>query len=319
MRVAPAPRVRPRHVLLLGAHVVGWSVGRAGAGAVSTATEPVPGQPLEPSTPLAPVARTPRTQRLRKPVRLVLAGAGTAVVLAGAGLVLRPAVARAPLVDRAVAAREHAQAAKQAEAARLKLLRHLELAGIAARRVGPAEHLQRRATPLRSAAPPSDRAIALDTYLEALGSGTILVGLDASRERLQQQVLSDSRLSIYPDGRGDVASGKLDVRILALMEYLAQADGEVTVSGLISGHAQYVPGRPGVISPHFAGRAVDISVVGGVPILDHQGPGTVTEHTIRQILALPASVEPVQVISLMTLGGPSFALPDHYNHIHVGY
>jgi hypothetical protein len=25
------------------------------------------------------------------------------------------------------------------------------------------------------------------------------------------------------------------------------------------------------------------------------------------------------VISLLSLGGPSLALPDHYNHIHVGY
>jgi hypothetical protein len=30
-------------------------------------------------------------------------------------------------------------------------------------------------------------------------------------------------------------------------------------------------------------------------------------------------MEPHQIISLMTLGGPSFALPDHYDHIHVGY
>ena len=44
-----------------------------------------------------------------------------------------------------------------------------------------------------------------------------------------------------------------------------------------------------------------------------------TEKTIEQLLALPPSVEPVQVISLMSLGGPSFALADHYNHIHIGY
>ena len=81
----------------------------------------------------------------------------------------------------------------------------------------------------------------------------------------------------------------------------------------------YVHGRPGVISAHIFGRAVDISAVGGVPILDHQGPGSVTERAIKQLLALPESVEPVQVISLMTLGGPSFALPDHYNHIHIGF
>jgi hypothetical protein len=166
---------------------------------------------------------------------------------------------------------------------------------------------------------PGERAIALDTYLQALGPQTILTGLDASREQLQQQVLSDPRLDIYPAGRGDVASGRIDVRILAIMEYLAQANGKVSVSCLISGHSLYVSGRPGVVSAHIYGRAVDISAVGGVPILDHQGPGSVTERAIRQILALPTPVEPLQVISLMALGGPSFALPDHYNHIHIGY
>ena len=80
--------------------------------------------------------------------------------------------------------------------------------------------------------------------------------------------------------------------------------------------------------PRFSGRlrwivsvvrSVDISTVDNTPILGHQGPGSITEKAVEQLLALPASVEPVQVISLMTLGGPSFALPDHYNHIHVGY
>jgi hypothetical protein len=28
---------------------------------------------------------------------------------------------------------------------------------------------------------------------------------------------------------------------------------------------------------------------------------------------------PRQVISLLGLGGPSFPLADHYNHIHIGY
>ncbi len=292
-------------------------MGRASVQAVATSR---PEQPVEPPVPIESIVQAKRRPRLRRPLRIALAGAVIALFVAGAGLLARPDDARAPLVDAAVAGREHAQAAKQAESARLRLLRHLELAGIAARRVGPPERETRNAARLRRPAVlPSERAIALDTYLQALGSGTILIGLDASREQLQQQVLSDRRVSIYSAGRADVASGKLDVRILAIIEYLAQAEGSVSVSCLISGHSLYVHGRPGVISAHIYGRAIDISAVGGVPILGHQGPGSVTEQTIRQILALPDSVEPAQVISLMTLGGPSFALPDHYNHIHVGY
>ena len=166
---------------------------------------------------------------------------------------------------------------------------------------------------------PSERAVALDTYVQALGVDTILQGLAASRDLLQERVLHDPRVHIYPGGIGDVESGKVDVRVLAMIEYLAQADGEVTVTCLISGHSYFVHGRPGVVSAHVYGRAVDIGAVGGISILGNQGTGTITERAINQILALPASVLPKQVISLMTLGGPSFALPDHYNHIHIGY
>jgi len=309
------PNVRPRHVLLVGAFVVGWSVGRARTGPRPVEIAPALPEPHVDALPHAP-APTRRRSRARKPLRLALAGAGAALVLAGAGLVLRPGEARAPLVDPTAAARQHAAA----QEARLTLLRHLELAGIAGRRVGmPAEAEPKTPSVTQPAVQPSDRAIALDTYIQALGTQTILTGLDASRDQLQQQVLNDSRVQIYPAGRGDVASGKVDVRVLTIIEYLAQANGEVSVSCLISGHSLYVAGRPGVVSAHIYGRAVDISAVDNVPILGHQGPGTITERTIRQILALPASVEPLQVISLMTLGGPSFALADHYNHIHIGY
>jgi hypothetical protein len=331
------PRVRPRHVLLVGAFVVGWSVGRGKS--EPACPRPVPEAapklgrgPTSASFELA--ASEPRSDTLRRrpllrrPLRLAVGGSLAALALAGAGLALQADAARAPLVDPAVKAREHAEvvrahtlAVKSAEVARLKLLRHLELSGINARRVGAIDPPRALAAvaPKQPVVQPSQRQVALATYVQALGTQTILTGLEASRAQLQQQVLSDPRVSIYPGGRGDVSSGRVDVRVLAMIEYLAQANGSVGVSCLITGHSLYVHGRPGVVSAHIYGRAVDISSVGGVSILGHQGPGTITERAIQQILALPASVEPLQVISLMTLGGPSFALPDHYNHIHIGY
>jgi len=323
---SPPTHVRARDVLLVGAFVVGWSVGRAITDVPArevAALRPVePVLPLEAVAPPGPVRTARAVRRRRKPVRLALVGIAAALAVTAAGLATRPDVASAPLVSAAVAARQHALALKQEDAARIVLLRHLELAGIAARRVGlPETAAPRRllAVQPKPAVQPSDRAIALDTYVQAVGADTILRGLDASRDQLQQQVLHDPRVHIYSGGIGDVTSGKLDVRVLAIIEYLAQADGEVSVSCLITGHSLYVAGRPGVISAHIFGRAVDISAVDNTPILGHQGPGTITEKAIEQILALPESVLPLQVISLMTLGGPSFALPDHYNHIHVGY
>jgi len=64
---------------------------------------------------------------------------------------------------------------------------------------------------------------------------------------------------------------------------------------------------------------VDISALGGVSIYGNQQPGGVTEKAVRNVLLLPVELRPKQVISLLGLGGPSFALADHYDHIHVGY
>ena len=52
----------------------------------------------------------------------------------------------------------------------------------------------------------------------------------------------------------------------------------------------------------------------------HQGPGTPTDELIRTVLQLQGTMHPHQVISLEDLPGEtSFALADHYDHVHVGY
>lgn len=74
-----------------------------------------------------------------------------------------------------------------------------------------------------------------------------------------------------------------------------------------------------MISAHATGHAVDIAALGNTPILGHQEPGGVTERAVRAILFLPTEVMPRQVISLIGLGGPSFPLAHHSNHIHIGF
>ncbi len=163
----------------------------------------------------------------------------------------------------------------------------------------------------------ADRAIALRNYNRAVGLRTLVRGLVASKATLRDRVLSDRRIDIYAGGRSDIAAGREDVRILALLRYLAEAHGQVTVSCLLTGHGLYA--RPGVVSAHIYGEAVDISALGGVSIYGNQQPGGVTEKAVRNILLLPVELRPKQVISLLGMGGPSFALADHYDHIHVGY
>jgi len=163
----------------------------------------------------------------------------------------------------------------------------------------------------------ADRTIALQNLYHALGLKALVRGYEWAKPSLSKRILNDSRISIYPGGRSDIQAGRVNVRILALIAYLAEAHGQVTVSCLISGHRLYA--RPGVVSAHIYGLAADISALDGTSIFGHQQPGSVTERAVRNILLLPAELQPRQVISLIGMGGPSFPLANHDDHIHVGY
>jgi hypothetical protein len=178
------------------------------------------------------------------------------------------------------------------------------------------EPLARR---LEGVRPPTlDQGVqALERYNRAVGLRGLVVGLEAVKPLLERRLLEDARVSIYPSGRWDVASGRIDVRVLVLIRYLAVTFDQVTVSSLRSEHPYFA--RPGVVSAHTYGFAVDIAALGGTFISGNQGLGSVTQRAVEAILLLPAELQPQQVISLLGLGGASFALADHNDHIHVGY
>jgi hypothetical protein len=159
------------------------------------------------------------------------------------------------------------------------------------------------------------RAKGKNPFAEKLsGAGVLLL----SKEALQKRVLADSGLSIYPCGREDIAAGRIDRRILAVLEYLRSKGFTLTVTALECGHGYLT--TSGNVSEHSTGDAVDIADINGIPVTDHQGPGTMTDELIRDVLALQGTMQPHQVISLEDLpGATSFALPDHYDHVHIGY
>jgi hypothetical protein len=163
----------------------------------------------------------------------------------------------------------------------------------------------------------ADRSVALMHLYRAMGLKALVKGFDWAKPSLSKRILNDKRISIYPGGRTDILHGRVNVRVLAMIAYLAEAHGQVTVSCLISGHRLYA--RPGVISAHIYGLAADISMLAGTSILGHQQQHSVTEKAVRNILLLPAELQPRQVISLIGMGGPSFPLSNHDDHIHVGY
>jgi hypothetical protein len=146
------------------------------------------------------------------------------------------------------------------------------------------------------------------------GAGVLLL----SKEELAKRVLADDALEIYECGREDIATGQIDRRVLAMLEYLVSKGYEMTVTSLKCGHS--IMTASGYVSEHSTGDAVDIPVINGVPVTGNQGPGTLTDELIRTILQLQGTMHPDQVISLEDLPGEtSFALADHYDHVHVGY
>ena len=213
---------------------------------------------------------------------------------------------------------------EQADADRIELLGRLQLAGIGSRRAGPP---RMPVAKLPAPAPTLDeQKLALARYMTAVGTDSVETAVAESGSELSAQVLADDRITLA-SGYGDVASGRIDPRVLALLLYLAEAHGQVTVSCLMSGHSRFVAQstsdrkakRPRRVSAHTYGRAVDISSIGGVPVIGNQQPGGIVDRAVREILSLPSSLQPSQVISLLDLSGPSFRLPDHGDHLHVGY
>jgi len=159
------------------------------------------------------------------------------------------------------------------------------------------------------------RANGKNALSATLGIGGVLL---LPKEALQQRVLHDEALTIYECGRQDVATGRIDRRLLAMLEYLTSEGFELSITSLECGHGTLT--TSGNVSEHSTGDAVDIATIDGVPVTGHQGPGTLADALIKTVLRLQGTMHPHQVISLEDLPGEtSFAMADHYDHVHVGY
>ncbi len=140
-----------------------------------------------------------------------------------------------------------------------------------------------------------------------------------SKEVLAKRVLANPRIEVYTCGRRDIESGAIDRRVLATLEFLASSGLKPTVTSLTCGHGYFT--SSGNVSAHSSGNAVDIAKVNGIPILGHQGEGSITDIAIRRLLTLQGTMKPSQIISLMTFEGTdnTLAMGDHDDHIHVGF
>jgi len=201
---------------------------------------------------------------------------------------------------------------------------------------GKAAHLEFGIRPAGRGAPRIDPKPILDGWklLEATAiyraSGrNVLYGSDGAdglsigqilllpKPLLEKRVLSDERIEIYEGGRTDIRTGQIDRRVLATMAYLAESGMRPTITSLKSGHGFFT--SSGNVSHHSSGNAMDIAKINGVPIIGHQEPGGVTDQAVRRLMRLQGTIAPDQIISLLEIGGATFAMSDHADHIHVGF
>jgi soluble lytic murein transglycosylase-like protein len=163
------------------------------------------------------------------------------------------------------------------------------------------------------------RAAGRNALLDGDSAASVGQLLLMSKEQLQLKVLDDPNIEIYDAGRADIQSGAIDRRVLATLAFLSASGLRPTVSALKSGHSYLTDS--GNVSEHSSGNAVDIAKINGIPILGHQGEGSIADITIRRLLALQGTMKPHQIISLMTYPGNdnTLALADHADHIHIGF
>jgi hypothetical protein len=115
----------------------------------------------------------------------------------------------------------------------------------------------------------------------------------------------------------DLTTGAIDPRIVGLIGAITQ-EHELTLSALRSDHSEYT--TSGNVSNHFFGRAMDIAAVDGVSCTD-TAVDAPCANLARSLAYLPAPAHPTELIYCFDVDGPgeAFALPDHCDHVHVGF
>ncbi len=158
-------------------------------------------------------------------------------------------------------------------------------------------------------------AKATDALLGATASDVLLL----SKAQLERTVLSDPGITLDRCTRHEVVSGMVDRRVLAVLAFLSRSGLKPTVSALEC--AQRQDAAAAALSSRPARDDVEISAINGVPIAGHQGPGTITDLTIRTLLTLPGDFVPHAIVSLMRYPGSSntHAATAYWNRIRLQF
>ena len=151
----------------------------------------------------------------------------------------------------------------------------------------------------------------------AVGGGII----EVASPTLIAMVLANPRLDIYAGGREDIAQGRIDARVLTVMQFVSERHTLGIVS-LKTGHSRCIGGREFAgcrVSHHWHGRAVDIATIDGRPV---SVANPVARDLVMWLHELPPHLRPDEVGNpwreLSPLPG-FFSDAAHQGHLHLGW
>jgi hypothetical protein len=159
------------------------------------------------------------------------------------------------------------------------------------------------------------RAKGKSPFADGLGGAGVLL---LPKSSLQRLVLADHGIELSDCDRIEIRAGQIDRRLLATLAYLSEQGFDLTITSMLCGRHGSIT-TSGNVSYHSFGTAVDIAAINGVPVLGNQGPGTLVDELLKAVLRLQGTLAPDELISLEELGGPSFAMADHADHVHIGW
>ena len=145
-------------------------------------------------------------------------------------------------------------------------------------------------------------------------SPTIGQVLLESKQQLEPQVLHDRGIRLSRCGRQDVLAGRVDKRLLAMLEYLSVSGLKPTVGALRC--AGVAAGTSDATS-----LALSITAVNGVSVAGHQQQGSPAEETVRKLLTLQGLNRPRRILSHFSYPGAAVAVASARadNAIHVTF
>ncbi len=128
-----------------------------------------------------------------------------------------------------------------------------------------------------------------------------------SKQQLVQQVLHDGGIALGRCGREAVQGGRVDKRLLALLEYLSVSGLKPTVAGLGCSRSTS-PASAANAAAGSSAETIDIVAIDGTPVAGHQTPGSVVDAAVRKLLMLQGAARPKRVVSLMSYPGATGAV-----------